>query len=87
MARPSARRGRHDNGAAGRVAGIDTDRIKGVGRQIAGAAKQGFGSLTGNARMVTEGSAERAAGKARNERERQGRGNRRGGRLAAGHAR
>ena len=56
----------HDNGAAGRVAGIDTDRIMGVGRQIAGAAKQGFGSLTGNTRLVAEGSAERAAGKAQN---------------------
>jgi uncharacterized protein YjbJ (UPF0337 family) len=57
----------HDTGAAERVAGIDTDRIMGVGRQIAGAAEQGFGSLTGNARLAAEGSAERAIGKAQNE--------------------
>ncbi len=50
-----------------RVAGIDTDRIRGVGRQFAGAIKQGFGGLTGNAKMAAEGSAERAAGKAQNE--------------------
>jgi uncharacterized protein YjbJ (UPF0337 family) len=56
-------------GAAGgidRVGGVDTDRIMGVGRQFAGAVKQGVGGLMGNAKLTAAGVAERNAGKAQN---------------------
>jgi uncharacterized protein YjbJ (UPF0337 family) len=56
-----------NTGGIDRVAGIDTDRIKGVGRQFAGAVKQGFGNLVGSTKLAAEGSVERAAGKAQNE--------------------
>jgi len=49
------------------VAGIDTDRIMGIGRQFAGAVKQGIAGLTGNAKLADKGSAERASGKAQNQ--------------------
>lgn len=55
-------------GAAGidRIGGVDTDRIVGVGRQLAGAVKQGVGGLMGNAKLTADGIAERNAGKAQN---------------------
>jgi uncharacterized protein YjbJ (UPF0337 family) len=53
-------------GGRDRVAGIDTDRIMGVGRQFAGIFKQGIASLTGNAKLGAEGTAEQAAGRAQN---------------------
>ncbi len=56
----------HNAGGPDRVAGIDTDRIMGVGRQFAGAMKQGYGNLTGNAGLTAEGTAELASGKAQN---------------------
>jgi uncharacterized protein YjbJ (UPF0337 family) len=49
------------------LAGIDTDRIIGVGRQLAGAMKQGLGGLLGSVKMTADGKAERAAGRAQNE--------------------
>jgi uncharacterized protein YjbJ (UPF0337 family) len=49
------------------VAGIDTDRIIGAGRQFTGAVKEGIGDLFCSTKMAAEGSAERAAGKAQNE--------------------
>ncbi len=53
-------------GGSERLGGIDTDRIMGVGRQFAGAVKQGFASLTGNAKLAAEAAAEQAAGRAQN---------------------
>jgi uncharacterized protein YjbJ (UPF0337 family) len=51
---------------AGQLAGIDTDRIKGVGRQFRGAVEEGLGRLLGDRKLETEGAAERAAGKVQN---------------------
>lgn len=56
----------HNTGVE-RVAGVDTDRIVGVGRQFTGAMKEGFGALTGNTKLAAEGAADRASGKAQNE--------------------
>lgn len=69
-------RGHAQTGAGGGqlIAGIDTDRITGVGHQLKGAIKQGFGKLIGDAKLAADGSAERtmgqgqdAAGSARDE--------------------
>jgi len=49
------------------VAGIDADRITGVGHQIKGAGEQALGRLMGDAKMMANGSAEISAGKAQNE--------------------
>jgi len=46
------------------IPGIDTDRITGVGHQLKGAIKQGFGNLIGDAKLAADGSAERSMGKA-----------------------
>jgi uncharacterized protein YjbJ (UPF0337 family) len=51
----------------GQCAGIDTDRIKGVGRQIKGTIELGLGRLIGDQKLADDGTAERAAGKAQNE--------------------
>lgn len=40
------------------------DQIKGAARDIVGAAKEGVGKATGDKRMVAEGMADRALGKA-----------------------
>jgi uncharacterized protein YjbJ (UPF0337 family) len=48
------------------VAGIDTDRIIGVGHQIYGALRRGLGKVLGDAALQDEGAKERAAGKAQN---------------------
>jgi uncharacterized protein YjbJ (UPF0337 family) len=50
----------------GTVAGIDTDRIAGVGHQLKGALKQGLGELAGKPELAAEGAAEREAGKQQN---------------------
>jgi uncharacterized protein YjbJ (UPF0337 family) len=48
------------------LAGIDTDRIIGVGHEIKGAVRQGFGTVIGDPAIAASGSAERAAGKVQN---------------------
>jgi uncharacterized protein YjbJ (UPF0337 family) len=57
-------------GAAARsdepILGMDQDRIAGIGHQMAGAMKEGFGKLIGNPTMAASGVAERAAGKLQN---------------------
>jgi uncharacterized protein YjbJ (UPF0337 family) len=44
--------------------GVDKDRLEGVGHQLKGAAKLGLGKLIGDGKLVAEGTAERASGKA-----------------------
>jgi uncharacterized protein YjbJ (UPF0337 family) len=48
------------------VPGVDTDRITGVGHQMKGAIKAGYGRLVGDGKLEAEGSAERDAGKLQN---------------------
>jgi len=58
-------RGHAQTGAGGQlIPGIDTDRITGVGHQLKGAIKQGFGNLFGDSKLAADGSAERRMGKA-----------------------
>ncbi len=45
---------------------MDKDRIDGVGKQVAGTVKEGVGKLTGDAKLQTEGKAEKLAGKVQN---------------------
>lgn len=48
------------------VAGIDTDRLVGIGRQIKGALTEGIGNVIGNPSLEESGRVERAAGKVQN---------------------
>jgi uncharacterized protein YjbJ (UPF0337 family) len=48
------------------LAGIDTDRIRGIGHQIKGALIAEIGRLIGNPQLQVDGVAERAAGRAQN---------------------
>jgi uncharacterized protein YjbJ (UPF0337 family) len=43
---------------------MDKQRIDGVGHQLKGAAKAGLGRVIGDAKLVADGDAERALGKA-----------------------
>jgi uncharacterized protein YjbJ (UPF0337 family) len=45
---------------------MDKDRIKGTAHQAKGAVKEGIGKVTGDAKLQTEGKAEKAAGKVQN---------------------
>ncbi len=45
---------------------MDKDRIEGAGKQATGAIKQGFGKLTGDAKLEAEGKAEKTEGKIQN---------------------
>lgn len=45
---------------------MDKDRIKGTAHQAKGAVKEGIGKVTGDAKLETEGKAEKAAGKVQN---------------------
>ena len=42
---------------------MDKDRTEGVGHQIKGAVKEAAGTVTGDAKLKTEGKVERAGGK------------------------
>ena len=44
------------------LAGVDTDRIVGVGRQIKGALMEQIGNLAGNPQLLADGAKERKAG-------------------------
>lgn len=48
------------------VAGIDTDRLMGIGHQLKGAMTQGIGNVIGDPELEANGRAERAAGKVQN---------------------
>jgi uncharacterized protein YjbJ (UPF0337 family) len=48
------------------LAGIDTDRIRGIGHQIKGALIEEIGRLVGNPKLRADGQAERDAGKEQN---------------------
>ena len=48
------------------IPGIDQDRIEGVGHQLRGAAKAGYGKLVGDTAIEAAGTAEREAGKLQN---------------------
>lgn len=45
---------------------MDKDRIEGAAHQAKGAVKEGFGKLTGDAKIQAEGKAEKTAGKVQN---------------------
>ena len=45
---------------------MDKDRIKGSGQQTKGKVKEVAGKLTGDAKLESEGKADKAAGKVRN---------------------
>ena len=45
---------------------MDKDRIEGAGRQAKGRVKEGAGKLSGDAKLETEGKADRAAGRVQN---------------------
>ena len=45
---------------------MDKDRIEGSLKQAAGTIKEGFGKLTGDAKVQAEGTAEKAEGKVQN---------------------
>ena len=42
------------------------DRIEGAAKQVKGSLKEGIGKVTGDAKIETEGKAEKAAGKVQN---------------------
>lgn len=45
---------------------MDKDRVKGSAKQIWGAVKETVGKLAGDAKLTTEGQADKAAGKIQN---------------------
>jgi len=45
---------------------MDKDRVKGIGKQVAGSVKEAAGKVTGDAKLKTEGKAEKAVGKVQN---------------------
>ena len=42
---------------------MDKDRIKGAGHQAEGAVKEGLGKITGDAKLQSEGQADKLKGK------------------------
>ncbi len=57
----------NSNDAGGeQLAGIDIDRIRGIGHQIKGAVIEAIGQLVGNPKLQSDGVAERSAGKGQN---------------------
>jgi uncharacterized protein YjbJ (UPF0337 family) len=45
---------------------MDKDRIEGAAKQVKGSVKEGLGELTGDAKLKSEGSADKLAGKVQN---------------------
>ncbi|HEX2939596.1 MAG TPA: CsbD family protein [Rhodopila sp.] len=45
---------------------MDSDRLKGAARQVAGAMKQAIGKMTGDVKTQADGAAEKNAGKVQN---------------------
>jgi uncharacterized protein YjbJ (UPF0337 family) len=58
--------GHSKNNQIGQMAGIDTDRLAGIGHELRGSVKTGIAYMTGDADLEAAGNAERAAGKAQN---------------------
>jgi uncharacterized protein YjbJ (UPF0337 family) len=47
-------------------AGMDKDRIEGAAKKAKGAVKEGIGKATGDAKLQTEGKADKVEGKIQN---------------------
>ena len=45
---------------------VDSDRIEGVGKQVAGSVKEAFGKVTGDTKTQAAGAAEKTEGKVQN---------------------
>lgn len=45
---------------------MDTDRLKGIGKQAAGSAKEAVGKAVGDKKTQVEGAAQKNAGKVQN---------------------
>ncbi len=45
---------------------MDKDRIEGAAKQAKGAVKETFGKITGDAKLQTEGAADKVEGKVQN---------------------
>ena len=45
---------------------MDKDRIEGAAKQVKGKVKEGVGEITGDAKLKSEGTADKAAGKVQN---------------------
>lgn len=45
---------------------MDSDRMKGMGKQVSGSIKEAIGKVTGSKRTEAEGAADKAAGKTQN---------------------
>lgn len=45
---------------------MDTDRVKGIGKQVSGSIKEAVGKITGDTETEAEGAAQKTAGKAQN---------------------
>jgi uncharacterized protein YjbJ (UPF0337 family) len=54
------------NAATREATMVDEDRVKGIGNQIKGSVKEAAGKLTGDAKLETEGKADKVAGKVQN---------------------
>lgn len=45
---------------------VDKDRVEGAGKQVKGSIKENVGKATGDAKMQSEGTADKATGKVQN---------------------
>jgi uncharacterized protein YjbJ (UPF0337 family) len=45
---------------------MDKDRIEGAAKQVKGSVKEGVGEITGDAKLKSEGTADKIAGKVQN---------------------
>lgn len=45
---------------------MDKDRIKGIGKQVAGSVKEAVGKVTGDKKTQAQGAAQKATGKLQN---------------------
>jgi uncharacterized protein YjbJ (UPF0337 family) len=45
---------------------MDKDRVEGSAKQVKGSVKEGLGELTGDAKLKSEGTADKAEGKVQN---------------------
>ena len=45
---------------------MDNDRMAGLGKKVSGSIKEAIGKITGDRKMQTEGTTERAAGTVQN---------------------
>ena len=45
---------------------MDKDRVEGIGKKVTGSIKEAIGKVTGDTKLQTEGTAEKAVGKTQN---------------------